>query len=547
MKCTTSIFGTNSSGEPHGMKKWCVPVSLAWLLALGTGAALAAPRTTLATAVNAIIKRPALSRALIGIEFYDLDKKRVIFAYNAHKVFKAASTTKLVTEGTSLRLLGPNFRFHTQVYRDGPVDAAGTLTGNLILVASGDPNLSNRPQPDGTLAFENEDHSYDGSPDTKAVPGDPLEVLREMAKQIAAKGIRRVNGSVLIDTSLFPEGDVEGGTGVSISPVVVNDNIVDVTIVPGPNRGDPTTMTVSPQTAYATFSNASKTGAAHSARDITLSPDERDPHANHHVRVSGTLPAGGPSILYAYDVPEPRRFAEVAFTQALVDAGVAIAPREKSARALTDSLSGTHDADMLLAEHLSPPLAEDMKVTLKVSDNLHASMQPYLWAALVAHAKDNYLKTGFALEHAFLEKAGLDLSGADQSDGLGDAASFAPDFMVSYLTFMSKEPHFASFERALPVLGVDGTLFNIQNGKPAAGHVHAKTGTWSQRDQLNDGTVITAKGLAGYISAADGRHLVFCAYINNLFVKAGADPAGEGHVAGQILGEIANAAYLYAP
>ena len=65
----------------------------------------------------------------------------------------------MLTEGTALSLLGPDYRFHTRVFRTGAIDASGTLEGDLILVAAGDPNLSNRIQPDGTLAFQNQDHA----------------------------------------------------------------------------------------------------------------------------------------------------------------------------------------------------------------------------------------------------------------------------------------------------------------------------------------------------------------------------------------------------
>ena len=94
-------------------------------------------------------------------------------------------------------MLGADYRFHTKIYRTGSIDRHGTLRGDLILVASGDPNLSQRMLPDGSLAFENHDGTRRRLPDTRAVPGDPLVVIRQLATQVAAHGITRIRGRVL--------------------------------------------------------------------------------------------------------------------------------------------------------------------------------------------------------------------------------------------------------------------------------------------------------------------------------------------------------------
>ena len=112
--------------------------------------------------VQEVISRPVYRHATFGIEVYSLDTQKALFALNGEKLFTPGSTTKLLTEGTALHLLGPDYRFHTFIYRTGDIDEKGKLKGDLVLVASGDPNLSNRMQPDGTLAFADEDHSYGG-------------------------------------------------------------------------------------------------------------------------------------------------------------------------------------------------------------------------------------------------------------------------------------------------------------------------------------------------------------------------------------------------
>src|SRR6266566_6066661 len=171
---------------------WLVVLGFAPLTAQGRGQTLPGPPATLAERVQQVISRPEYRRSSFGVAFYDLDSHTALFTLNADKLFVPGSTTKLVTEGTGLELLGPDYRFHTRLYRTGPINADGTLDGDLVLVASGDPNLSGRINPDSTLAFENEDHSYDGDVHTRAVPGDPLLVIRRLAQAVRDRGVRRI-------------------------------------------------------------------------------------------------------------------------------------------------------------------------------------------------------------------------------------------------------------------------------------------------------------------------------------------------------------------
>jgi D-alanyl-D-alanine carboxypeptidase len=152
-------------------------------------------------------------------------------------------------------------------------------------------------------------------------------------------------------------------------------------------------------------------------------------------------------------------------------------------------------------------------------------------------------ENGFDVERKWLQKEGLDISGAQQADGAGGDAHFSPAFMVSYLQMMSKRPDFQFFQDALPILGKDGTLYNIQPQSPAAGHLHAKTGTFAVEDPLNKGVLVTGKGLAGYMTTASGKRLIVVVYANNVAVSSAPDDVTR--VVGQALGEVAAAAYDY--
>jgi D-alanyl-D-alanine carboxypeptidase/D-alanyl-D-alanine-endopeptidase (penicillin-binding protein 4) len=341
---------------------------------------------------------------------------------------------------------------------------------------------------------------------------------------------------VLVDTSLLPDQGPESGTGTTISSIIVNDNVVDVTVTPGANPGDPVTFAVSPQTPYVTFVNKTTTGARKSDATIDMSNDVRDASGRHSVTIAGSQPVG-PSVLYAYRVSEPAAFAQSAFTLALNDAGVSVEPA--SSPAGTAPSAAAYVPENLVAKHVSPPLSEDVYITLKVSDNLHAALMPYTWAVYLAKAKSDYLKAGFALEAQMLTKAGLDLQQAAQSDGYG-GAYFAPDFMVRYLAWARMQGWYRYLLRGLPIMGVDGTLVDIQRQSPARGKVFAKTGTDGRDDYLGGGETIE-KGLAGYITTRGGRHVAFAFYISAM-----KGPHGEntGPVAGQILGAMAGATYL---
>ncbi len=235
------------------------------------------------------------------------------------------------------------------------------------------------------------------------------------------------------------------------------------------------------------------------------------------------------------------RFAAAAFTEALEDVGIKV---EGDPATITDASSYKtfYQSQYKVAEHISAPLSEEIKVTLKVSHNLHASMTPYILGAIVGHATEKIEEKGFSLEHDFLTKAGLDLSGASQADGAGGAESafFTPDFIVHYLAYMAKQQNFPVFEKALPVLGRDGTLVKIERDSPAAGHVFAKTGTFGAFDLLNSKLMLVGKGLAGYTTTPSGQHLAFALYVNHVELPNDQDVA---QVASEALGQIAAAAY----
>jgi D-alanyl-D-alanine carboxypeptidase/D-alanyl-D-alanine-endopeptidase (penicillin-binding protein 4) len=480
--------------------------------------------------IQAVMSRPEFLHAHWGMEFYDLATGKVLASHNGERLFVPGSTTKVVTMATAMQTLGADHRFRTRVYRTGPV-VGGVLQGDLVLVASGDPNLSGRVTRDGTYGFMDQDHSYGGQP----LATDPLTTLRSMARQVAARGITRITGQVIVDASLFPEAGRELGTRIALSPLVVNDNVIDIVVTPGARAGTPAAVTVSPRTSlltvHATLTTTdSGTPAAVRTVEDSTNKDRRT------LVLTGTVPVGPPSNP-RWAVPLPSRFGEITFAEVLSEAGVTAIPR-LAARAIdTRALAARYADSLVVAEHVSLPLTQEARVLLKTSQNLHASNFPLLLGALASSGDTR--RTGFDVAREWLSGVGLDLNGAVQGDGAGGDAYFSPKFMTRLLATVWKLPWARDFKAAMPTLGKDGTLARIQVNAPGAGKVFAKTGTYGSFDPLNRRQLIHGKGLAGYFTTTSGREVAFAIYLNNLSVATG-DPA---LVAGEALGEIASIAW----
>jgi D-alanyl-D-alanine carboxypeptidase/D-alanyl-D-alanine-endopeptidase (penicillin-binding protein 4) len=490
--------------------------------------------------IREVTNRPIFKHSTVGVEIYDLTEHKALVAINEQKLFNAGSTTKLLTEGAALALLGENYRFHTCVYYTGNIALDGTLEGDLILVAAGDPNLSGRVMLDDTLDFNPSDHAYAGVLGGKSVPGEPLRVFKKLASGVLMSGIWRIRGNVIVDASLFPSSQVEPGTHTTISPVVLNDNVIDVIATSAPSAGGPVSIEISPALPYLRVINKVKTGKEDSDPELQFTSDITEADGSHTAVLEGNVPAGRRKAQAAYKVKDPVLFATEGFREALRWAKIVLEAPVESA---TELIPHFYPKENLLAEHVSPPFKQEVKLTLKVSQNLHAAITPYLLGSILGHGSNDAFQKGMALERKFLSNAGLGPESVSQLDGEGGIGSaFSPDFMVRYLAYMSRQPYGKLFLDSLPALGRDGTLANLMQDSPAAGHVHAKTGSYVVSNPLNDGVILLAKGLVGYIDAANGHKLIFAAYVNLVPLRDMDDVAGVG----ESLAEMAEMAYKYA-
>ena len=494
------------------------------------GASIAPAKETLKKAIRTVTQQPHFKHSHWGALVVDRDTGAVVFERATGKLFAPASTTKLFSVACALDALGADHRFQTPVVRRGDVNEQGELAGDLILVASGDLSFGGRTTADGKIAFANADHTYaNGNPDAELTDPDPLGGLNDLAKQVAAAGIKHIKGDVLIDDRMFDRAESSGSGPTHVTPIAINDNVVDLLIEPD-KVGHPAKLTSRPQTAAIHIESKVMTVEHGKHLDVTI----RD-LGHGRISVAGHVPHGHKPVVRIHEVNNAAAFARTLFIEALHRAGIKVdAPTLADGAAHSLPTSAEIKALPQVAVHTSLPFSESAKLILKVSHNLHASTLPLL----VAHKHgERTLSAGLKRQHEFLIRAGVDVDTISFGGGAGGArADFVtPEATIQLLKFMATRPDFEIYHQALPRLGVDGTLVkNLPHDSPARDKVQAKTGTLYSDNTMNGSTLMTSKALAGYMTTASGRHLMFALFVNNAHIRDGITTKTFGDDLGKI-------------
>ncbi len=348
---------------------------------------------------------------------------------------------------------------------------------------------------------------------------------------------------MIVDDRLFIPSTATGSGPSRVSPILINDNVIDILARPSSKAGEPALVTMQPTTQFVVIDSVVETVEAGKPAALTV---ERVGPERYAVR--GQLPVGHAQVVKIGEIEQPASYARALLIEALRRRGVQVAasplgPNKTSALPPRDEVIKLPK----VAEYTSPPFSEYVRVILKVSHNLYASTLPLL---IAAHHGERTLAQGLKRENGILKTLGLEPGTISFGGGAGGARSdlTTPRATVTLLRAMAARAEFAAFDAALPVLGRDGTLArSVAADSPARGHAHAKTGTYVVENDLDGTTVLTSKALAGYLETASGRSLVFAAFVNNVPLDAPkpnrsiSDATAE---AGQLLGKLCEALYM---
>jgi len=456
--------------------------------------------------ILAVLQKPELAQAMVGIKVASLDTGQVLFESNANKLLRPASNMKLYTVAAGIDRLSPDYRFVTSVYASAKPDSKGVIKGDLIIYGRGDPSIGFR---------FNEGNYFKG--------------IDDLAARIVAAGVKRIDGDLVGDESHFsgpPYGtgweweDLQWWYGAEVSALTINDNFLDTSVKPGNKVGAPAVISTGPPDPLLRITNRVTTAPNGTKRDLAIYRALNSDVVEFSGAIAlddrgytGRMAISRPALLFAY-----------LLRASLAQQGVTIKGKTRT----VDSYSGgsvirklptsaganlapdVNSPPVEVARKESVPFSQVAAQTLKPSQNLYTELIVRTLGELPAAPAANQPRTseerGIEVVRTFLKEAGVDPSSLSLTDGSGLSRNdmITAEATLQMLIYMNGHRYATAFRDALPIAGVDGTLRNRMKGTAAENNVRAKTGTLS-----------AASSLSGYVTSASGERLVFSIMVNN--------------------------------
>lgn len=401
----------------------------------------------------------------VGIYAYDLTANRPLYAYDADKLSRPASTMKLITAISALAHPQGKEPFRTQVWYRGNIEQ-DTLSGDMFVVGGMDPEFND-------------------------------EALDSLANMITALPFCYVKGRLYGDVSM--KDSIYWGSGWAwddtpnayqpyLSPLMLHKGAVEVEATPT-TKGMPAKLTTIPFSTYYSLSNNTSTDSLEAGK-FKFSRNWLE--NGNELIISGNVTRKRTARVNIF---EPEKFFLHTLQERLQARGLQFeAPYAFQEMHPNDSCS-------LIATY-ETPVQKVLDEMMKESDNLNAEAMFYRLALHVTGHRHLSADDAIQQIEESINSLGFKSSNYRVADGCGLSSynAVSPQLLVAFLQFAYAHPEiYHPIYQSLPIAGVDGTLqTRMRRGSPAFRKVHAKTGT-----------VTGICSLAGYLTMSNGHQVAF--------------------------------------
>ena len=418
-------------------------------------------QNTYQKAINAFLQNSNLKSASVSISLVDVESGTLIASHQPDLSISPASSLKVLTTGTALKLLGADYRFKTELQYDGQITNEGILEGNIYLKGYGDPTLGS---------------------DQMEEAEDMNQVLEKFRMALQQKGIRKINGYIIGDGSHFGTdvncdtwqwNDLGNYYAAGAWGLNLHENLYYLRFRQRTQVGQrPGIARIEPEVEGLEFYNEIRSAGRNTGDNAYI---YGAPY-NYTRQLRGTIPAGNGLFSIKGSIPDAPKFAAQQLQNSLEEIGITSSKGAISFLEFKERNSNTENRT-LIYKYNSPPLSAIITRANMKSVNLYC--ESLLKTISKAKGGNGSFESGTDVIKKYWEDRGLSMAGIFLEDGSGLSARNAVTsrFMAQLLRKLNKDTDFEAFYDSLPQAGRTGSLKNTLKGTSAEGRLRAKSGT----------------------------------------------------------------------
>ena len=471
---------------------------------------------SLPDSIEHLIKKSSITKESITISVEKISRQTTptskyisseVLNWQDDKPMNPASTMKLVTSLAAMEVLGPQYRWKTDLFTNGQIQG-DTLRGDLLLKGSGDPKL---------------------------IP----EEINKILNNLKDFGIKKIDGDLIFDRSAydssvkessFSDGETTRSYNVLPDALLFAFNSFSFQFFPSADS-QYVIIKQTPRIANLKIDNNLRVVDAPCndwRRNISMSIN-MEKNGSWLASFDGEFPNGCPTANWNVVASNSDDFLSQSIIAAWEDAGgVWLRPPKFKEGQLTNSFKPLHT-------HYGIPLYESVRDVNKLSNNVMAK-QLMLTLALERNGRAQNNENAAAIMKEWLKKKNLEFSELviENGSGLSRIERISSQHLNEILMLGINSFYRDYFVESLPIAGVDGTMKHRLTDKLRQYFPSKKELALLEKNTetfpvglrrygayIKTGSLVDVRSISGYVVSRTGQVYAVSSMINHSLANTG--------------------------